>query len=346
MGNPPSSAPRTLKLRHAQLLADQAQPWRSRLPDLRAINPIPSMICEDESRFLHWIARNHLSGAGHIVDVGPLAGGSTHALCSGLALNPRAAGRTKVHSYDLWRFFSGWERFFPGVTPKVGDDIYPLFRKNLQAFKDVVVAHPGDLRKHRWDGGLIEILFIDSAKSLDLWTHVLREFLPHCIPGRTLIVQQDWVCAECPWIHLTTARLSEYLVAVDSPHGATVAFLLKRVIPRAVLKADDFLTQPVPVAVEHFERAAAWMVGWYGLEVLLAGAHYRVMRGRTEEAQRIVEQVLAHPDYAPAVQYDVDLVLDSIRKKKEESELSHPRWRDTCARMARRAASAVGIKLH
>lgn len=346
MGYAQSTAQRTFKLQRAQLLADRLQPWRSGLPDLRAINPIPSMICEDESRFLHWIARNYLSGAGCIVDLGPLAGGSTHALCSGLALNPGAAGRIPVHSYDLWHFFSGWEPFFPGVTPKVGDDIHPLFRKNLEVYGDVVVAHPGDLRKHRWNGGPIEILFIDSAKSLDLWTHILREFLPHCIPGRTLIVQQDWVCAECPWIHLTTARLSEYLVPVDSPDGATVAFLLQHPIPRAVLEEDDFLTPPVSAAAEHFERAVSWMVGWYGLNVRLAEAHYLAMRGQAEEALRLVNQVLSHPDFAPIVQYDIDLVLAALQRKQEdESRLIHPRWRNTCARMMQRAASAIGIKL-
>jgi hypothetical protein len=308
---------RTFKLQHARLLADQPQPWRSGLPDLQAINPIPSMICEDESRFLHWIAKNHLTGEGCIVDLGPLAGGSTHALCSGLAENPRAAaGRTQVHSYDLWRFSSGWEPFFPGVKPRVGDDLHPLFRKNLEAFGDRVVAHPGDLRKHRWNGDPIEILFIDAAKSVGLWTHILREFLPHCIPGRTLIVQQDWVCAECPWIHLTTARLSEYLVPVDSPNGATVAFLLRHPIPSAMLWEDGFLTQPMASAAEHFALAVSWMVAWYGLDVQLAEAHYKVMRGQPEDALRIVNQVLSHPDFAAALQYDVDLVRASIEKKK------------------------------
>jgi hypothetical protein len=306
---------RTYKLQEARLLGNLPQPWRSGLPDLRTINPIPGMICEDESRFLHWIATNHLSGAGHIVDLGPLAGGSTHALCSGLALNA-AAGRTRVHSYDLWRLFPGWEAFFPGEHLKIGDDLHPLFMRNLQAFGNIIVSHPGDLCTHRWNGEPIEILFVDAAKAVELWFHMLREFLPCCIPGKTLVVHQDWVCAECPWIHLTTARLSEYLVPVDSPDGGTVAFLLQRPIPRALLEDDDFLTQPLSTAAERFERAASWMVGWYGLNVRLAEAHYLVMRGHTQEALRIVDQVLAHPDFAPNIQYDVNLVRASLQKRK------------------------------
>jgi hypothetical protein len=152
---PRAGTRRTFKLRNAQLFGDAPQPWRAGLPELPAINPIPSMICEDESRFLHWIAKHQATGAGCIVDLGPLAGGSTHALCSGLARNPAAAGRTQVHSYDLWRFFRGWEEFFPGKNLEPGDDLCPLFASNLGPFRGVVVAHPGDLRSHRWIGEAI-----------------------------------------------------------------------------------------------------------------------------------------------------------------------------------------------
>lgn len=309
------SRPRlTYKLREARLFGDSPQPWRSGPSDLRAINPIPSMICEDESRFLHWVARNYVSGAGCIVDLGPLAGGSTHALCSGLALNP-AAGRTRVHAYDLWRLFPGWEAFFPGEHLEIRDDLLPSFTRNLQAFSNRIISHPGHLGTHRWGGGPIEILFIDAAKAVELWTHILREFIPSCVPGKSLIVHQDWVCSECPWIHLTTARLSEYLVPVDSPDGATVAFLLLRPIPRDLLRDDDFWSQPVAAATRRFEQAASWMVGWYGLSVRLAAAHYLVMRGHAPEALRIIDEVLAHPDFRPSVQDDVDLVRASLHKR-------------------------------
>jgi hypothetical protein len=343
MSDRPAQA--TFKLRRAQLLAPEQQPWRRGLPVLSEINPIPGMICEDESRFLHWIARHAVSGDGHIVDLGPLAGGSTHALCSGLALNPRASGRTRVHSYDLWRFLPGWESFFPGAALRLGDNLHPLFARNLQAFGDVVVSHQGGLRRQRWGGEPIEILFIDVAKASGLWAHILREFFPRCIPGRTLIVHQDWVSAECPWIHLTMARLSDYFVPVDSPEGGTVAFRLERAIPPALLQEGDFLALPAATASARFEQAAAWLVGWYGLAVLLAQAHYCVMRGQPEEAARGLSQVLAHADYAADLQYDVDLVLAALRKRGQEaSRLPHQRWLDACARMLRRAALAVRVR--
>ncbi len=339
------SEARTFKLQRAQLLAEKAQPWRFGLPELRAINPVPSMICEDESRFLHWIARHSLSGEGQIVDLGPLAGGSTHALCSGLARNSRASGRTRVHSYDLWRFLPGWEDFFVGVALRPGDNLLPLFTRNLRAFADVVVPHQGGLRRQRWSGEPIEILFIDVAKASDLWTHILSEFLPCCIPGRTLVVHQDWVSAECPWIHLTMARLSDYFTPVDSPEGGSVAFRLERAVPRALLQADDFFSVPAATASARFEQAASWMAGWYGLAVRLSEAHYCAMKGQTEEAAHRVSRVLAHPDYVADLRYDVDLVLGALRKRREdESRLPHERWLDGCARALRRAALAIRVR--
>ena len=344
-GNLQPPAQRTYKLREALLFGGVQQPWRTGKPELSAINPIPSMICEDESRFLHWIARSHLSGRGCVVDLGPLAGGSTHALCSGLALNPRAAGRTRVHAYDLWRFVPGWESYFPAARLKKWDDLLPLFAANVAAYAGVVVPHQGNMLKHRWTGGPIEILFVDAAKSVELWKFVLREFLPHCIPGHTLIVHQDWVCAECPWIHLTTARLAEYLAPVDSPDGATVAFLLRRPIPRELLEQEDHAVSPLPDAVALLERSASWMVGWYRSCVELAVAHYLVIRGHPERALQILERVRADPAYSRGVERDAELVLAAIESRKHPVRASLSRWRDTCSRAMRRTLDAMGGRL-
>ena len=332
---------RTFKLECAQLLAPEPQPWRAGTPEPGAINPIPGMICEDESRFLHWIARHCVTGAGHIVDLGPLAGGSTHALCSGLALNAAASGHTRVHAYDLWRFMPGWEGFFPGATLKPGDNVRPFFTRNLRAFEQMVVPHQGGLGRQRWSGEPIEVLLVDAAKAPDLWTHIVRQFFPSCIPG-SLIVHQDWACAECPWIHLTMARLSDCFVPVDSPEGGTVAFRLERAFPPGLLEDEDFLALPEAVASARFAQAASWMVGWYALEVRLAEALRCAMQGRTHEADRLVSEVLAHPGYAPDLKYDVDRVLAALRQRREdEARLPLQRFGDACRRFTRRAAMAI-----
>lgn len=329
----------TFKLRRARLLASEPQPWRLGTPPLADINPVPSMICEDESRFLHWIARHRVSGGGQVVDLGPLAGGSTHALASGLALN-RSAAHVQVHAYDLWRFMPGWEAFFPGAALRPGDNIRPFFEGYVKAHRGRIVAHQGGLARQRWSGEPIELLFIDAAKTSLLWEHIARQFLPHCVPG-ALVVHQDWACAECPWLHATMARLSDYFTPVDSPEGATVAFRLERSLPRSVIESKDSLA----AASGHFARATSWMVGWYALEIRLAEAHWCAMHDREAEAARILGEVLAHPDCAESLKYDLELVVAAIRERRARRSRSvYERARAAFARTLRRAAIAIRVR--
>jgi hypothetical protein len=169
---------------------------------------------------------------------------------------------------------------------------------------------------------------------------VLREFVPFCLPG-SLVVQQDWASAECPWLHLGMARLAEYFAPVDSPNAGTLAFRLEQIIPEKTLKGEDFRLA-TPEARERFATAASWMVGWYALEVRLAEAHWCVMRGDEQDAERIVAEVRGHPDFSRELQYDVDLVLAALRRRREEAARSlYQRGRDACVRTLRRAAMAI-----
>ena len=69
------------KLVHPEMLSSAgASPWRTSIKPVSEINPIGSMISEDESRYLHWMAKEYFSNRGVIIDLGPLAGGSTYSL--------------------------------------------------------------------------------------------------------------------------------------------------------------------------------------------------------------------------------------------------------------------------
>ena len=97
----------TFKLVSPHRFGDADQPWREVGKSDAEINPVRSMIDSDESRFLHWCARETFTGTGKIVDMGPLAGGSTYALASGLVDNRRAVdARDVIRSYDMWEFLS------------------------------------------------------------------------------------------------------------------------------------------------------------------------------------------------------------------------------------------------
>ena len=170
----------TYKLSHALLFGAVQQRWRLAAPDVKEVNPVESMICGDESRCMHWLARDYFTGEGHIVDLGPLAGGSTHSFASGLALNPAAQGRTEIiYSYDLWHFFESWDKFFPGETMALGQDLLPHFARNLRRYEHWIKPHKGDLCNYAWVRRPIEILFYRCCQDPEtLGAHPARILSP------------------------------------------------------------------------------------------------------------------------------------------------------------------------
>jgi len=216
-------------------------PWRRLGLDGQTVNPIPSMISSDESLYLHWLAREYYRGEGEIVDGGCLLGGSTLCLATGLEANQHVFPKQgRIHSYDLFQF---WEGFRGHVLPndthlKEGDSLLPIFLRNIQAFRKYVQVEPGDIVTKRWTAGPIEIFFIDVAKSWQIHNHLMREFFPQLIPGRSIVVHQDYFHYGCWWIHLTMQQLEEYFQVAHNPCGGTLSFRLLKKIPDEVLRQD------------------------------------------------------------------------------------------------------------
>jgi hypothetical protein len=268
------------------------------------------MICDDEKLFLHWIARDYFAGQGQIVDMGALAGASTYSLASGLALNPRIdQSRRWIHSYDFWRFLPNFDIFFPGQTFSRRQDIFPAFQRNLGDKMRYVNPHQGNIRKYRWDGGPIEILFIDAAKTVDVWWHIWREYFPHAIPGRTLVLHQDYICESCHWLAMTMTRFSDYFEFVDSPEGGTVCFLLKKALPQEAFRNNFLASLSVPEGRRLLQEAALPISNWQRLYVRLAEANYLASHRRYREARDLVASVQTSPDYDESVNYGVNYVL-------------------------------------
>jgi hypothetical protein len=103
------------KLVYPEILSSNGLlPWRTSTKSISEINPIGSMISEDESRYLYWLVKEYFTNYGAIVDLGPLAGGSTYSLALGLDEGGHKSSEPVIHSYDLWQFWEDWGRFSPG----------------------------------------------------------------------------------------------------------------------------------------------------------------------------------------------------------------------------------------
>jgi Methyltransferase domain len=253
--------------------------WRHE-PVPAACANIPTMLVADELRLLNCLARDYYSGLGAIVDGGPFLGGSTVALADGLRHNPRRShtAAKRIHSFDRFEV-EDWTRgkFFPESTP-AGTSFRNRFEDNIAPYADLVEVHAGDVRAHRWTGEPIEILFIDMAKHWTVCDWLTWQFFPHLIPGRSLVIQQDYLYHHwVGWLHVTMEFYADYFEYVCDTEVNSVVFLHTRKIPDTVLRANTVDSLTIEEKTALMDRAADRFAGPKREMVLSAKAHFLEM---------------------------------------------------------------------
>ena len=213
----------------------KAKPWNNaEWPTNSAINAPKGMVGPEERACYYWLGRNWHSGRGAIVDAGCFLGASTFCFAAGAADAGRRAfnGRKLVQAYDYFKVVDTYvgeaiSRDFRPVGD--GDSYLDIFETQTAPYRDMIQTHAGDFLTHKWHGDPIEILFIDIAKTADLNAHACGEFLPHLIPGQSVIVQQDYYHCWHPYIHITMEYLDGEVELVDDhvPHQSAVWRLVK-----------------------------------------------------------------------------------------------------------------------
>jgi len=177
------------------------RPWREVTPEaLGAAEAVPTMLSPEECRFYFWLTSVWASGDGATVDLGSFVGGSTARLAAGHA----AAGHeASIHAYD---------RFTADETAKArhlyptGIPAFPepgtllLAHRLLTPWKPNVCLHEGDILDQQWPGDPIEVLVVDAAKTAMLADHIAASFYPALIPGRSILVHQDFLHRIQPWL--------------------------------------------------------------------------------------------------------------------------------------------------
>ena len=191
------------------------------------------MLTVQELRMLSDLGKSHPFAEGVFVDLGCHVGGSTHAFCIGLN---QAARKSQVHCFDI--FVTQSETGYPHLTPgkKGGESFRDLFERQLAGFREIVTVHEGDLLTKDWpEDKVIDVLFVDAAKSWDLNNHINEQFLPRLVEGSGLLIQQDYVHEWTPWIPITVEILRNYFGEVKVVGGVSGLFRLKKKIPEAVV---------------------------------------------------------------------------------------------------------------
>jgi hypothetical protein len=223
-----------------------------------------TMLTPEEMAWTRRHVAEAYTGAGHLVDLGCWLGSSTIAMAQGLHENRHPdAQRRRIHSYD--RFI--WEEWMEPIVAgtrladsyEPGDLFLDEFVRQVRRWQHRIDVQVGDLLAEKWLGGPIEFLFIDAMKSWDLAERIHCQFFPHLLPGRSVIVHQDFAHYYTYWIHLLTWRFREYFEPVcHVPNSPSVVFRCTKALPQGLLSADYSLAS---FGESEFEQAFAYASG-------------------------------------------------------------------------------------
>lgn len=279
----------------------------------RRVLDFPSMMTLEEKAMLYQLARDYYAGEGVIVDAGIFLGASTEAICCGL----KDSGKSKpkiVHSYDiaLWNA-AGFDKYLndPKVIEKIGDDrfsdgenYFPLLKKLLEEHLELIDFRIGDVVKIIHEDDYVEIAFFDLLKNYERDWAVFKALGPRYLPGRTLVIQQDYFYEEAIESKIRQEYLSPFFEFVGA-YGSSAVFRLIKPLPRDFFEQDPVSALSVGEKVRLLKQAANRIsVSKFQMYATLAVINYMMLNRRYVEA---------------------DHELATLEKLMSESKLTSPR---------------------
>lgn len=207
----------------------------------------PNQISAHEAKLLSWMGEQVFTGAGVCIDAGCGSGGSSRAICEGLARNRHIIRpKGQLHCFDRFVFDHESYRSFlvPRLpTPDIGGSFLHHFLENIGPHIEIVSVHDGDLHQQVWDDTPVEILFIDIAKTMALHQTATALFFRSLIPGKSFIIHQDFERPNLHWIHTSIGYLMDECPIAGEIVGSSLILRVDNVIPTEKidrLVRDDF----------------------------------------------------------------------------------------------------------
>jgi hypothetical protein len=203
---------------------------------------VPSMMSVAERRFLYGLAAKHYAGEGLIVDAGIFLGASTTCFGEGLKENPNlkeviAKWQRPIVSFERGIVTPTMPAFFKrnGIEfdPLPGDSFEELLSANVKPVSDVVDLRIGDIMETGKIDAPIEILFLDVLKLPEINKLVVENYFSRLIPGRSIVVQQDYFYDLLPYVKTYQEYFANYFTYIGEI-GSTGVFLCKEKIPQDV----------------------------------------------------------------------------------------------------------------
>jgi O-methyltransferase len=214
-----------------------------------------SMMSQAEQQYITDYCQNSFANQGKIVELGCWLGSGTLAMAQGL-VNGGKTPEPLIHAYDIFIWDNSMTPFLGGQPLQkpleTGDSFLDQYLIEIEPCKDWVQLHAGDLLQETWTDGPIEFLFVDAMKSWTLSQHIVKQFFTALIPGKSIVLHQDFAYFGTYWIPLIMYRLRDYFQPVtDIPEAWGVAFQLTQALPAKDL--DRFL-HPSPESLEECDH--------------------------------------------------------------------------------------------
>ena len=269
---------------------DRTKEWMSMIPSMLSFNEmgftlnnnlhfktiegeqVITMMSIFEATYLYCIAKYEFEGKGVIVDLGPFGGMSTYSLLRGVRANSRIdLGSTPtVYSFDLF-LTRGYEFSVDANMDSGTGSVFMKYLRTVMQYIEYLHITPGDLLNVSWCNRDIEILFIDVCKTWETNDCVVKTFFPYLVPGKSLVMQQDYLYFGHHWIHLTMEILKDYFVVEEYiPYNSVVFRCVK----------------PLPESLKDFNLRSM-----YSIDELL-DLHWQVVSNSPDEVMGIM--ILSH----------------------------------------------------
>lgn len=207
----------------------------------------PSMMSIPERQFLFGLASRYYAGKGIIVDAGIFLGASTRCFGEGVRSNPACEEITRnwpqpIVSFERAIVNPNMPDFFKShglaFSAAQGESFEVELRRNIEPVKDLVDLRIGDFNDAASVDSPVEILFLDILKGVRLSLRAFRLFYPRLIPGRSIVIQQDYFYEGLPWIKTHQEALAAYFDFVGEI-GSSAIFLCTREIPQTAVDELD-----------------------------------------------------------------------------------------------------------
>ncbi len=222
----------------------------------KSVSDTATMLTPQEQSLLYLIAKEYFTNEGAIFDGGCCTGGCAQSFAKGLS-ERNLPKQTVIHAYELGEVNNCLKDYIKqhySIDYNVGDSFIELTEKELSncSGSEYIKLFAGDITQQEYPEK-IEILFLDVCKIPEV-NHAMVQLIERCIPGKTLIIQQDFKWAQTPWINISMGYLEEYLYPIECDIFNTQVFLLTKAIPREVLQKDTWYDTSLEEKLRYFSR--------------------------------------------------------------------------------------------